>query len=217
MPDELPASYGGGASSSSRRGFSPCQRDSRFELLQVEPDPPRLQSQKVAVDDEEAGHPVAGAFFPQGLPELVQDGAQVRAGATLLALWPQKLCELSPRVPSPLGDQVAQERELLLYLEPDGQPPKARLRRPQQPEAQPIFFWDFRLESHAPRFRYAPLLWWLVRAVMGVGLSLSRPNCTGFPWGIATGSTTGIVKIGTRDERRNPRMASAGGGGGNGG
>ena len=76
-----------------------------------------------------------GTFFPQGLPELVQDGAQVRTGVPLLALWPQKLCELSPWVPSPLGGQVAQEGELLLYPELDGQPLKTRLRRPQQPEA----------------------------------------------------------------------------------
>ena len=70
---------------------------------------------------------------------------------------------------SPLGGQVAQERELLLYPEPDGQPLKVCLRRPQQPEAQPFFFSGLRLESHAPRFRYAPLLWWLLRAVKGVG------------------------------------------------
>ena len=43
-----------------------------------------------------AGRSVMGAFFPQGLPELVQDGAQVRTGVPLLALWPQKLSELSP-------------------------------------------------------------------------------------------------------------------------
>jgi len=53
----------------------------------------------------------------------------------LLALWPQKLGELSPWVPSPLGGQVAQQRELLLYPEPDGQLLEARLRWPQQPEA----------------------------------------------------------------------------------
>jgi hypothetical protein len=76
-----------------------------------------------------------GAVFPQGLPELVQDSAQVRTGVPLLALWPQELCELSPWVPSPLGGQVAQERELLLYPEPDGQPLKASLRWPQQLEA----------------------------------------------------------------------------------
>jgi hypothetical protein len=36
-----------------------------------------------------------GAVLPQGLPELGQGAAQVRAGAPLLALWPQKLGELS--------------------------------------------------------------------------------------------------------------------------
>src|SRR5215210_5459764 len=127
-----------------------------------------------------------GAAFPQGLPELVQDGAQVRTGAPLLALWPQKLRELSPWVHPTLGGQVAQERELLLYPEPDGQPLEACLWRPQQPEAQPLFFLGFRLESHAPRFRYAPLLRWLVRAVMGADLCLSRSDCTGLPRGIAT-------------------------------
>ena len=134
---ELPASYGGGgaASSSWLRGFSPCQRDCRFERVQVYFDPPRLQSQKVALDDEEARYPVTGCVLPQGLPELVQDGAQVRTGVALLALGPQKLREPPPRVPSALGGQVAQERELLLYPEPDGQPLEARLRRPQQPEA----------------------------------------------------------------------------------
>src|ERR1041385_6242728 len=54
--DELPASPGSGAASSScQRAFPPCQRDGRFERLQVELHPPRLQSQKVVVDDEGAG------------------------------------------------------------------------------------------------------------------------------------------------------------------
>ena len=65
----------------------------------------------------------------------MQESAQVRTGVPLLAFWPQKLCESSPWVPSPLGSQIAQERELLLYPEPDGQPLKANLRWPQQPEA----------------------------------------------------------------------------------
>src|SRR4051794_37288144 len=57
--DELSASCGGGAaSSSSRRGFSPCPRDGRLECLQVYFDPPRLQSQTVVLDDEGAGHAV---------------------------------------------------------------------------------------------------------------------------------------------------------------
>src|SRR4029453_10094125 len=133
-----------------------------------------------------AGRAVAGHLFPQSLPELVQDGAQVSTGAPLFALWPQKLCELPPRVTSPLGGQVAQERELLLDPEPDAQPLEAGHGRPQQPEPQPLFFWGLRLKSHAPRFRYAPLLWWLLRAVMGAGLCLSPPNFTGFPRGIPT-------------------------------
>src|SRR5687767_2159264 len=156
-----------------------------------------------------------GAFFPQGLPELVQDSSQVRAGAPLLALWPQELCELPSWVPTPLGGQVAQERERLLYPEPDGQPLEARLRWPQQPDPQQPFFLGLRLESHAPRFRYAPLLWWLVSAVMGAGLSLSHSNCTRSPRCVATGSTTEIVKMGTRDERSTPQVASSSGGRGN--
>jgi hypothetical protein len=68
----------------------------------------RLYSQKVALDDEEAGLFARGRILSQRLPELGQGAAQVRAGVPLLAPWPQKLGELPPRVPPPLGGQVAQ-------------------------------------------------------------------------------------------------------------
>src|SRR5215211_1707287 len=103
-----------------------------------------------------------GAVFPQVLPELVQDSAQVRAGAPLLALWPQKLGELPSWVPTPLGGQVAQKRERLLYLEPEEHSVKACLRWPQQPDPQQLFFLGLRLQSPVPRFRYALLLRLLV-------------------------------------------------------
>jgi hypothetical protein len=49
-----------------------------------------------------------GAVLSERFPELGQGAAQVRPGVPLVTLWPQKLGEVPPRVPPPLGGQVAQ-------------------------------------------------------------------------------------------------------------
>jgi hypothetical protein len=147
---------------------SPCQRNGSFKRLQVERDVWWPYPQKVSLNVDAAGHFCGmDGVLPQGFSELGNGSAQVGTDVRLVAVWPQKLRQPPPRVPPPLGGQVAQEREHLLHLVPYGQLPKARLRRSEQPEAQQVFFSGLRLGSRAPRFRYVPLLRWLVYVQQG--------------------------------------------------
>src|SRR5215208_4402828 len=142
--DEFTTPHGVCAPHSWRGGFTSCQRNCGFELLQIELDPSRSYSQKGAIDDEEASSYFmgvsGGAVLSERLPELGEGAAQVRPGVPLVTLWPQKLGELPPRVPPPLGGQVAQQRNCLLCPEPERPSFNACLGRPKQPDTQRLIF-----------------------------------------------------------------------------
>ena len=112
--DEVPAHYGVRAPTS-RRSFGPRQRNGCLECLQLELDLSRFHSQKGTVDDGEVNPffmgVAVGVILPQRLPYLSQGIVQIRPGVPLVALLPQKLGELSPRVSLPFGGKVAQERQ----------------------------------------------------------------------------------------------------------